>query len=244
MPDLPGDNALPRWLDEVAGYRVRDLRSRWRLALDIDGPLELVLLGHPGHPDDVDLTAIRARLAAVRAVAANRRAELVITGRVSVPTLGWLERRVPARVRAIVEERGLRAATRLAQAKDPAWAAAAGGGRPPSSLLGIQLDASGPDALGALLARLGEAAIVDSRVLLAHRLGPDERRWPPPEDRHASDLLLADRVRDPWLRALTVSALEAPIPILLGGHSLVGPGIRLVAGRAAGRPGDATTTWS
>jgi hypothetical protein len=81
-------------------------------------------------------------------------------------------------------------------------------------------------------------------VLLAHRLGPDERDWPPPEDRHASDLLLADRVHDPWLRALTASALEAPIPILLGGHSLVGPGLRLVAG-GAGRPvGRAARTWT
>ena len=44
-PDLPDDNALPRWLEEVAGYEVGDLRRRWRLAFDIDGPLELVLLG-------------------------------------------------------------------------------------------------------------------------------------------------------------------------------------------------------
>ena len=34
---------------------------------------------------------------------------------------------------------------------------------------------------------------------------------------------------DQWLAELTRSALAGPIPILLGGHSLVGPGIRLVA---------------
>ncbi len=44
IPDLPGDNALPRWLEEVAGYRVDDLRRRWRLGFDIDGPLDIVLL--------------------------------------------------------------------------------------------------------------------------------------------------------------------------------------------------------
>ena len=33
------------------------------------------------------------------------------------------------------------------------------------------------------------------RVLLAHRLGPDETAWPAPEDRFASDLLLPDRDR-------------------------------------------------
>jgi hypothetical protein len=64
-------------------------------------------------------------------------------------------------------------------------------------------------------------------VLLAHRLGADERRWPVAEGRYASDLLLHERVADPWLRALTRSALEAPVPIALGGHTLVGPGIRL-----------------
>jgi hypothetical protein len=92
------------------------------------------------------------------------------------------------------------------------------------------LDDRGPDALGPNLAELGDAAIVDTRVLLAHRLGVDERHWPGAEDRFASDLLLVDRIGDPWLRDLTASAREASIPILLGGHSLVGPGIRLALG--------------
>jgi hypothetical protein len=140
--------------------------------------------------------------------------------------LGWLERGASARVRAVVEERGLRAASRLAQAST-----AQGSSRPPSSLLGALLDRDGPGALGEVLARLGDAAIVDTRVLLAHRLGPDEAVWPEPEDRFASDLLLPERVRDPWLRQLTAAATGAPIPILLGGHSLVGPGVRLLIGR-------------
>jgi hypothetical protein len=92
------------------------------------------------------------------------------------------------------------------------------------------LDDRGPEALGPNLAELGEAAMVDTRVLLAHRLGVDERRWPAAEDRFASDLLLPGLVRDAWLQELTASAREASIPILLGGHSLVGPGVRLALG--------------
>ena len=46
--------------------------------------------------------------------------------------------------------------------------------------------------------------------------------------RLASDLLLPDRIRDRWLRELTEAAAAAQIPVLLGGHSLVGTGIRLV----------------
>ena len=104
----------------------------------------------------------------------------------------------------------------------------------------------GPVGLGSVLSRLGDAAIVDSRVLLAHRLGADERRWPRPEDRLASDLLLPDLVEDPWLRTLTEGAVSAPIPVLLGGHSLVGPGLWLLFGspRRSGGPHGAATARS
>ena len=105
------------------------------------------------------------------------------------------------------------------------------GQRPVASVLGALLDRDGPDSLGGHLAALADAALVDSRVLLAHRLGADEAGWPPPEDRFASDLLLPDGIADSWLRSLTASAASAAIPVLLGGHTLVGPGVRLVVGR-------------
>ena len=95
-------------------------------------------------------------------------------------------------------------------------------------MLGLLLDRDGPASLASHLERLGDAALVDTRVLLAHRFGVDERDWPPAEDRFASDLLLPDRVADPWLRELTASAAAARIPVALGGHSLVGPGLRLL----------------
>ena len=156
-------------------------------------------------------------------VAADRRAELVVAGRTSAATLRWLETAAHARVRALVEERGMRAASVLAQAGDRS-----GPGRSPASMLGLLLDRDGPASLGGHLERLGDAAVVDSRVLLAHRFGADERDWPPAEDRFASDLLLPDRVADPWLRDLTASVVGARIPVALGGHTLVGPGLRLL----------------
>ena len=127
----------------------------------------------------------------------------------------------------------MRASSRLARA-DGAGAGPGSGSaqRPPRSVLGAILDRDGPGALGARRAEMGDAALVDSRVLLGHRLGAEESAWPAPEDRFASDLLLAGAVVEPWLAELTASATDAPIPVLLGGHSLVGPGVRLV-GRAA-----------
>jgi len=216
LPDLATDNALPRWLEEVAGFEVTDLRDRWRLGFDIDGPLDLVLLGRrnrlPSPPAGV-VDRVTERLAAVRAAAHDRTAELIVAGRTSALALAWLERTIPARTRALVEERGFRTAPE--------------GQRPPRSVLGALLGRDGPGQIGSILGELGDAALVDTRVLLAHALGRSEASWPVPGDRYASDLLLPERVDDGWLRELTRGAADGPIPIILGGHSLVGPGLRL-----------------
>jgi len=224
LPDLGEDNALARWLEEVANVQVDDLPRRWRLAIDLDSPLDVLLTGSA-----LDRSAVRDRLDRIGAVAHDRRAELVVAGRTSAATLRWLERSTASRTRALVEERGLKASAPAAMSPSDRPVAP----RPPRSALGLILDDRGPEALGEILAQLGDAALVDSRVLLAHRLGADERAWPRAEDRFASDLLLPDRIADPWLRTLTTSAREAPIPVLLGGHTLVGPGVRLALGSRA-----------
>ena len=144
------------------------------------------------------------------------RGELLVAGRTSARTLRWLERHTRCRVRALVEERGLKASS--------------GATRPPRSVLGRLLDAQGPEALGAIVAELADAAIIDSRVLLAHRLGAGRAvvaigRGP---------LRVGPAARrcrgDPWLAALTRAAATSTVPIQLGAHTLVGPGIRLLLG--------------
>jgi hypothetical protein len=255
LPPLPADNALPRWLEERAGVAVADLRSSWRLGVDVDTPLDLLILaaggagrGRDGAGAGLDAfhgTAplVGERLAALAEVLTDGRAELLVAGRVSATTLRWLESGVACRVRALVEERGLRAASRLAQS------GATTNSRPPRSVLGELLDRDGPESLARTVATLADAAVIDTRVLLAHRHGADESAWPPAEDRFASDLLLPASIADPWLRALTASAMgPSPIaayayavaaatfpsdrPILLGGHTLVNGGLRLLAQRA------------
>jgi len=243
LPPLPADNALPRWLEERAGVAVTDLRSLWRLGVDVDTPLDLILLRDPA-AGGLLATAplVGERLAALAEVLSNRRAELLVAGRVSATTLKWLERGVACRVRALVEERGLRAASRLAQSGAVTVA------RPPRSVLGEVLDRDGPESLAATLAGLADAAVIDTRVLMAHRSGTGDgiaeppdlpaarpgSAWPGAEDRFSSDLLLPAAIADAWLRSLTSSALSAPSdhPILLGGHTLVNGGLRLLATRA------------
>ncbi len=263
LPDLAGDNTLPRWLAERAGLPVADLRRRRALQADLDGLADLALLVRSARcpavlraaaaRHEASLADLRARIAALEAVAADPHAEIVVAGRISAAGLARLETATACRVRALVEERGLRAADLRARANEAPIRADAGRAgsrpagtgqqRPPASVLGMILDREGPQALGTVLARLGDAAIVDTRVLIAHRLGADERAWPPLEDRLAADLGLAAGVRDPWLRALTASAAAAPIPVVLGAHSLVGPGLDLLfrapshARPGAGDPG-------
>jgi hypothetical protein len=226
LPDLPSDNALPRWLAEIAGVPVRELRA-WRLRVDVDDALDLVLLrrARPSSailvPPGIDTGRVTEALDRVAAAAGDRSAEVLVAGRTSSASVAWLERWAAARIRVLIEERGLRASDPRATSVPPSRP------RPPASILGDLLDRDGPEALGASVAKLADAALIDTRVLFAHRLGADERRWPPAEDRFASDLLLHERIADAWLAALTRSAAESPVAIVLGGHTLVGPGIRL-----------------
>jgi hypothetical protein len=229
LPPLPSDNALPRWLEERAGYTVEQLGARERLGVDLDTPLDVGIAAHaPSAPAWLRRSAAEARLEVprlsdVRTLVADPQAELLVFGRSGSSTLRWLENNVRCRVRFLAEERGLRASTPLAiggtsNAEEPQ----------PRASLGLLLDQGGPDALGAVVGKLADGAIIDSRVLLAHRLGADESVWPEAADRFASDLLRTSEVKDPWLKALTASAAASARPILLGGHSLVGPGIPLL----------------
>jgi hypothetical protein len=233
IPPLPSDNALPRWLEEHAGYSVVELPSRDRLGIDLDTPSDIALAAlsraAPRWLRDVarESNLELPRLEELRAIAHDAHRELVVFGRSSARTLTWLERNVRCRMRFLAEERGLRASSPLA-IKSPTSTVAAKDR--PRTTLGLLLDQRGAGNLAEIIGELRDGAIIDSRVLLAHRLGADESGWPSPADRFASDLLRTSEIADPWLRELTRSAAESRSPVLLGGHSLIGPGIPLLLG--------------
>ena len=224
LPDLRGDNPLPRWLGEVAGYEVSDLRNRWHLAIDIDGPLDMVLTGggraDRGAARAPATTSDRRRivLAGSTRIAADGHAELLVAGRTSAASVAWLERRTASRTRVFLEERGLRTSVP--------------GQRPAASVLGLLLDRHGPEALGGHSGPAGRRGDRRQPGPVGPPIWLRRRGWPAAEDRFASDLLLTDKIVDPWVRALTASALDAPIPVVLGGHTLVGPGVRLCSARS------------
>jgi hypothetical protein len=125
----------------------------------------------------------------------------------------FLETETACRVRWFVEERGMRSAR----------------GDRPRSLLGRWIEERGAASLISELATLGDAVILDSRVLMASIAGSAQaERWPAAEERFASDFGDAGRIGTPWLRELVDAASASRVPFLLGGHTLVSDGLRLL----------------
>jgi len=233
------DNAAPRRLHD-AGFAWRDLGSTPWVRFDVDTTLDLALLRVatrlPGtRPLDA---SVRAHLEMARlpgagrtqalevpglerigAVVRDRSAELVVAGRVPGATLQELETETACRVRSFVEERGMRSAR--------------GSPAGPHSLLATFMARTSPAELVAELARLGDAVVLDTRVLMAAMAGSAQASaWPAEEERFASDFGDATRIATPWLRELTEAAAGAPIPVLCGGHALVSDGLRLIVAAA------------
>jgi hypothetical protein len=207
------DNRLARTLVDEAGLTLRELPRTVATQLDIDGPTDLAVLALTGEGGprlrealaaaDLDLAPYRR----VLPLFTDREAQVVVSGRVGSHAWQYQERETACRVRLFAEERGMEADGR----------ARAGEVR---SLLGFLIDEVGPRRAMDTLAELGDAAFIDSRVLLAHARVEASR-----SDRFLSDAGRWQDVREPFLRELTRAAVEAPIPVLLGGHSLVSGGL-------------------
>ncbi|MDY7041111.1 MAG: hypothetical protein SVX38_09635 [Chloroflexota bacterium] len=212
--DLPAtDNDLGWQLGEVAGLPIRELPRTAATQLDVDTPIDLMTLdGHPAlgphtraYLEHLDLDTSHLRRAMSYFV--NRDAEVLVAGRVSAATWAYLERETACRVRLFAEERGMRASGRQAQGQA-------------RSVLGYLLDQVGSARFFAILGEMSQAVFIDNRVLFAHR-----RLWPTAADRFASDLRQPEAVADPFVRDLTRAAMDAPLPVVMGGHSLVAGGL-------------------
>ncbi len=209
----PRDNGLALALCRQAGLKPQALEPALPWLFDIDTPADLAILALLGPPSprlaawlgeqEHSLT----RLQGVLRVLGDPFSQLLVAGRVGSHAWSVLERQAACKVRVYSEERGL-----AAEGREEAG--------PARSLLGMLLEDRGPGGLMQALAELGQAALLDSRVLLAHRGRAVSR-----QDRFWSDLLVSSAIADPWLRELTEAALGAPLPVVLGGHSLMSGGV-------------------
>jgi len=216
-PGPEKDNAVPRRLREECGVEVFELPRTLETQFNLDTPNDLVALALSGRAgprlrvvlDEAALDTSRARAASMEFV--DRTSEVLVAGRVSSRTWQYLESEAACRIRLLAEERGMQAA-----GTDVAGTA--------RSLLGqFIVEAGAERVFGELLPQLCRAAFIDVRPALVH-LGLQPSR----ADRFAADLGDADGIEDGGLRAIVKAANASPVPVVLGGHSLVGGCLELL----------------
>ena len=234
LAGLGADNGAPRAL-EAAGFAVRDLGAAPWTRFDVDTPQDLALLrlatrlpsvrrldpALVAFLESVQLPGgqplMLPRVEEVLAVVRHRNAELVVAGRVPSASLAHLETQAACRVRAFVEERGMRAA--------PA--------NRPRSLLADWVTDRDAASLVERLSELGDAVILDTRVIMAALVGSaDPALWPDDEDRFASDFADPTAIAADTLRELTTAAAASSVPFLLGAHTLVSDGLVILTDAA------------
>jgi hypothetical protein len=209
------DNALARALLD-AGVAVAELPRRPETLFDIDSPSDLAVLRLTGGGGPRLRDYVRTRdldtgtYVELLPVFLDPEKQLVLAGRVGSHLWRHLETETACRVRLFAEERGMEAESRAEK----------GVAR---SLVGYYLDSVGLQRFFETLAELGDAAVLDSRVLAAHAGAQPVR-----EDRFLSDAGEWERISDPFLRHLTEAAEKAPLPVLLGGHSLMSGSLMLL----------------
>jgi hypothetical protein len=209
VPRLPQDNMIAWVLSAEAGHPVFAQAPTAASRLDIDTPTDLLTLKlHPGTGPRLavylaSLPLDTSRLTDALGVLATPASQVFIAGRLAPAPWSALNKATQCWLRVVSEERGMVSSGRLARGEV-------------TSILADYIQHIGLEAFFQNLSRQAQAAFIDTRVLLAH-LGS----WPPENDRFASDLGLVEGIGDRWLRDFTRVALDAPIPVVLGGHGLL-----------------------
>jgi hypothetical protein len=209
----PIDNTLASALTHEGGLRWIPLQRTLGLNFDIDTPTDLLILSvHPdmGHHTkqavkDLDLDF--SRYNAIKELANNPNGEMVLFGRVGSNLFQYLDAQTRCRIRLFSEERGMKALGRDERGEVV-------------SLMGKLVESIGFTAFFEFLSEICDGAVLDTRVLFEHF------HWKLSQsDRFASDLGEVDLITHPGLEEFTKAAINAPIPVLLGGHSLVTGGL-------------------
>ncbi len=208
--ELPAtDNSLAMTLRDQLGLEMELMPHTLGLLFDIDTPADLLVLdGGPfaGQRTRKVLDSLHLdgdRLAAAKEVLKDEYEDVVLVGRVGAPIIERLNALLKLRLRVFSEERGMKSLGRI-EAKEVI------------SLLGLLIDHAGLENFFHYLARVARCVFIDSRVLMYHYKYTFSDR-----ERFLSDLGLWREIEHPWLREFTRLAGECPVPVILGGHSLV-----------------------
>lgn len=207
------DNGLATALKSGAGLRAERLPRSLGLHFDVDTPTDMMVLAvHPSigtHAKAVvdALSLDLSRITTAKRILQNSKADLFLFGRIGAPLFSFLDEATACRIRLLSEERGMKSLGR--DERDEVV-----------SLLGYLWEEAGPNRLFSYLASICSAALLDTRVLFAHR-----KYRLTSADRFYSDLGESGSIEHPEVRRFTEEAFRCSVPILLGGHSLVTGGI-------------------
>jgi hypothetical protein len=215
LPD--NDRAIPRLLVQQAVLINQALPRTISNQFDIDTPIELSILAYAGGAGP-NLSAWLAshqmeteRLEKAAWLFTDNMATVLIAGRIGGDVIEYLRTETASQTRVYSEERGM-----AAMGRDLSGDA--------RSLLAFHIQAVGVRRFFAELGEMANGAFIDTRAIFAH-MG----RHPSRADRFLSDALRPDEISDLWIREFTQAAKEAPIPVVLGGQSLVTSGLQILA---------------
>jgi len=222
IAEQTNDNAIAWTLVNEGGFPGRTMEPSAGSRFDIDTPADLLMVQpHPGIGPHLrtyldELGWHSPQLDGVLAEMGREGGSLVVAGRASPAAWSALQRATRCWVRVFAEERGMRASGRQERGEV-------------RSLLASYLDMVGFQGFFEALGDLADAVLIDNRVILASR-----GLWPSALDRFNSDLYRWDEVENPFLRDLTRAAARAPVPVVMGGHSVVAGGLMALAEAVAG----------
>lgn len=207
LPD--NDNVLATLLRNQAGLERVLLPHSVGVHFDIDTPSDVLVMALSPKVGTRTRQALdrldwdRSRVQRAMELMALPQSRVLLTGRVNPWTMSQIGTYYRCRLRVISEERGMRALGRAERGEV-------------HSLFGFLLQQLGPEGLVNYLCSIADAAFIDTRVVFAHlHLDLSEGQ------RFASDLGWVEQVPDQLIADFTRAAFAAPIPIILGGHSLV-----------------------
>lgn len=213
LAEETNDNAIAWVLAHHAGFAAAALEPSAGTRFDLDTPIDLLIAQRHPHirphlRRHLDALGWRSpQLDGVLAEMAREGGSLIVAGRASSAAWQALEHHTHCWARIFAEERGMRASGRQDRGEV-------------RSLLANYLDLVGIERFFPALGELAHAVLLDNRVILASR-----QLWPSTLDRFNSDLYRWEHVEEPFLQRLTRAAAEAPIPVLMGGHSVVAGGL-------------------
>lgn len=204
----PLDNNLAYYLWRDKGIRSVFLAPSVEIVGDVDTPTDLLILSiHPRTgPHTLDyLRRLNLDTSKIKSFAnlLSQKNEIFLAGRVGSALFRYIDTRCFCKFRVISEERGMKSSGRLARGEA-------------RSFVGEMIERAGMETFFAFIEETSQGAVLDSRVIFAHVCKKVGIR-----DRFYSDLGQAEAIENPFVAEFTRRVQRSPIPILVGGHSLI-----------------------